>query len=424
MRPHMLIVVAVLFLPACSSESMTDLETTTDTIAETSADKPAAALAEKKAKLTDEELKAQAEAKRLLAEAKAKADAEAAAKAEAARIVKLSNERLGTLQSELQTSTKAWTVAMRSARTRAAYDKAIALNPATDFATAMVELAEEFPDTEAAEKAWKLAVTKGAGAAKNKACSKLLEVAEAAVEGNPDCTESFATFAMLMRSGTGEAKTTAMTHVLSKAEQDPESDDSFALLRDLVLIRGKMEPKQKAISVLQELAAADVASEKSGDCLAVLTKVDDKDAQSAAVEQLIEHHVNHSEMIGVLDRLGSERTISPALETNLKTVCENANGHIKGKALVTLVEYIAKRDRSRKSPADPEELPRLESMLEEFVNGHEPVIASAKKQLFVLQHLSIGKQAPDIVGVDLAGVEFKLSEYRGKIVFLDFWGDW
>ena len=25
---------------------------------------------------------------------------------------------------------------------------------------------------------------------------------------------------------------------------------------------------------------------------------------------------------------------------------------------------------------------------------------------------------------DLAGVEFKLSDYRGKVVFLDFWGHW
>ena len=35
-----------------------------------------------------------------------------------------------------------------------------------------------------------------------------------------------------------------------------------------------------------------------------------------------------------------------------------------------------------------------------------------------------GGIAPDIVGVDLDDVEFKLSDYRGKIVMLDFWGDW
>ena len=36
----------------------------------------------------------------------------------------------------------------------------------------------------------------------------------------------------------------------------------------------------------------------------------------------------------------------------------------------------------------------------------------------------IGSEAPEIVGVDLDGVEFKLSDYRGKVVMLDFYGDW
>lgn len=36
----------------------------------------------------------------------------------------------------------------------------------------------------------------------------------------------------------------------------------------------------------------------------------------------------------------------------------------------------------------------------------------------------IGSVAPDIEGVDTDGVRFKLSDYRGKVVVLDFWGDW
>ena len=36
----------------------------------------------------------------------------------------------------------------------------------------------------------------------------------------------------------------------------------------------------------------------------------------------------------------------------------------------------------------------------------------------------VGNQAPEITGEDIAGVAFKLSDYRGKVVVLDFWGDW
>jgi peroxiredoxin len=41
--------------------------------------------------------------------------------------------------------------------------------------------------------------------------------------------------------------------------------------------------------------------------------------------------------------------------------------------------------------------------------------------LFELRHLAVGKQAPDIEGQDQDGKQFKLSDYRGKVVLLDFW---
>ncbi len=54
----------------------------------------------------------------------------------------------------------------------------------------------------------------------------------------------------------------------------------------------------------------------------------------------------------------------------------------------------------------------------------EPVAEKAEPELFGLRHLSVGKVAPDIEGVDEDGVEFKLSDYRGKVVLLDFWSEY
>ena len=36
----------------------------------------------------------------------------------------------------------------------------------------------------------------------------------------------------------------------------------------------------------------------------------------------------------------------------------------------------------------------------------------------------VGESAPEIEGEDLDGKKFKLSDYRGKVVLLDFWGHW
>jgi peroxiredoxin len=42
----------------------------------------------------------------------------------------------------------------------------------------------------------------------------------------------------------------------------------------------------------------------------------------------------------------------------------------------------------------------------------------------IITTFTIGKIAPEIVGADLDGREFRLSDYRGKVVVLMFGGDW
>ena len=38
--------------------------------------------------------------------------------------------------------------------------------------------------------------------------------------------------------------------------------------------------------------------------------------------------------------------------------------------------------------------------------------------------LIVTQPAPDFTATDQDGVEFKLSDYRGKVVILTFWGFW
>ena len=48
----------------------------------------------------------------------------------------------------------------------------------------------------------------------------------------------------------------------------------------------------------------------------------------------------------------------------------------------------------------------------------------AELDLKELRQIAIGKTAPDIQGPDIDGNEFKLSDYRGKVVVLSFSGSW
>ena len=47
-----------------------------------------------------------------------------------------------------------------------------------------------------------------------------------------------------------------------------------------------------------------------------------------------------------------------------------------------------------------------------------PLVCSAQ------EGTSIGDVAMEITGEDVDGNPMKLSDYRGKVVMIDFWGDW
>jgi cytochrome oxidase Cu insertion factor (SCO1/SenC/PrrC family) len=57
-------------------------------------------------------------------------------------------------------------------------------------------------------------------------------------------------------------------------------------------------------------------------------------------------------------------------------------------------------------------------------SGRGTYAERAAGHLFELDHLQIGKLAPDFEATDENGVKWKLSDYRGKVVVVDFWGFW
>jgi thiol-disulfide isomerase/thioredoxin len=101
-------------------------------------------------------------------------------------------------------------------------------------------------------------------------------------------------------------------------------------------------------------------------------------------------------------------------------------------------EYVHERHKSATlrfvNDANPEALDKqAESLLERLVSefadvphffDRRPLGAIAEGKLFALRHLSVGKVAPEILGTDVEGRAFSLSDYRGKVVVLTFSGNW
>ncbi len=88
-------------------------------------------------------------------------------------------------------------------------------------------------------------------------------------------------------------------------------------------------------------------------------------------------------------------------------------------------EYLEKLQRQDRAQVRKEAKTLYEEAVRDYGaekhSGGGTVGAKAQAGLYELRHLTVGAQAPDIEGVDQDGLRLKLSDYRGKVVLLDFW---
>jgi len=115
---------------------------------------------------------------------------------------------------------------------------------------------------------------------------------------------------------------------------------------------------------------------------------------------------------------------------------ESKDRQVQGTALFLLAISLSREaDPKQKRGEKPEEQQKrsdeavalLERVTKDFSDVEvlqQELGKIAEPMLFELKHLAIGRVAPDIVGREIDGKEFKLSDYRGKVVVLDFWVDW
>jgi hypothetical protein len=91
-------------------------------------------------------------------------------------------------------------------------------------------------------------------------------------------------------------------------------------------------------------------------------------------------------------------------------------------------DYLEELQRQDRGKAAREAEALFEQAAEKYgdvkVPGVGTVGEKAQAELFEIRHLGVGKEAPDIEGEDQNGKRFKLSDYRGKAVLLDFWSEY
>jgi hypothetical protein len=96
-------------------------------------------------------------------------------------------------------------------------------------------------------------------------------------------------------------------------------------------------------------------------------------------------------------------------------------------------KYYGREEFERRKAADPTALAKdAETLFVQVTEQYADVPRGrgrtlgprAEGFLFEMRNLQIGKVAPEIEGEDVDGKPMKLSDFRGKVVVLDFWGHW
>ncbi len=179
--------------------------------------------------------------------------------------------------------------------------------------------------------------------------------------------------------------------------------------------------------------------------------------RTGIVALLEKHHMERVEMGELCSRLS--QFAQPLLT---KLVANSPHAEVRGQACYALAEglkqdietaeYLKKAEpkdlEDAKSWLGAEKLAALQTLdveqtQKELEQSYERVVkefgdvkvdAGTKREstlgkqagaaLHEIRDLALGKTTPEIEGVDLDSVAFKLSDYRGKVVLLDFWGNW
>ena len=339
-------------------------------------------------------------------------------------------EQIAQLANELNVKTTEMKAAFAAAKTTAEKREVIRSSPRAAYADKFLALYEENVGDKDAFPALRHALVAGGRRKAAEPTKILLELAD-----GQDSELAQKSCTTLMLYGDTRTKTVAANKLLELSNQAAKQAEALrATAAKLLLpvastpLRGQTDLQEDAVESLWALTKTDPESADIG-ALSAVGFYGDSETSSAAFNAIMKHHLDDEDIGKVLSIV--PRTVNPAYETILHAVLKTGEGDVQVQAAISLAKYIPLRDgKLDRSALNDEELADLEKeskSLRELLgsfDGDSELHKKAQDELFVLENLTVGAKAMNIVGTDLEGEEFKLSDYRGKIVFLDFWGDW
>ena len=151
----------------------------------------------------------------------------------------------------------------------------------------------------------------------------------------------------------------------------------------------------------------------------VVRTSEDAEPVRTVLEVVKQHHTSHSEF---------DRFLNRPYRLGVPVVAEFVNElAAKGDSPASMVARFL-ITTNLDAEADQERIIQLMQSIVDFAGevkyGANDYKLLADGRLFSIRRLQVGSEIPDIEGPDVDGEVFRLADYRGKVIMLDFWGDW
>jgi hypothetical protein len=204
-----------------------------------------------------------------------------------------------------------------------------------------------------------------------------------------------------------------------KAYRAADSDEARS-----AIVENELPSTEDYATQLWELTDQYEGSEAALDAMVWIAQSAGTDENTTRIIDVsVAFHMDSDKLGTILARARLSEKSLPNVEAILE---ESASESTRAQACFALGSFWKGRADSDESVL-PKALAYFERVGAEFaeVKSYNTTMGQrAEGELFEMKSLVIGMVAPEITAEDLDGVSFNLSDYRGKVVVLDFWGDW
>jgi len=190
-------------------------------------------------------------------------------------------------------------------------------------------------------------------------------------------------------------------------------------------------PRQEYVDELTAIAGeaqgTDVAARAWLGVFRLASKLDDRVLFTRALERLLADHIASPEVASLSLELvygAPPWSAQPAADALRRILAASQDASVQANCLAELALLVGLDDSF--GAAGRAEAGTLLARIERDF-GDQDFIGMSGKQFaagarFEIENLRVGQVAPEFEVVDQDGVRFKLGDYRGRVVVLDFWG--